>query len=246
MGILYFISLAISVGLIVHVFKTGRNFLWITVLVFVPIAGAIAYFIVEILPDIRNSRAAQRTLRGVKNTMDPTRDLRRAEDVAKMSGDVASKQRYADELLRNGRAAEAVDVYRECLTGLFATDPKLLEGMARAQFEARDASGARTTLDNLIASNPDYKSADGHLLYARALVAEGNTAKAIEEYTVLAGYYPGAEAAVRYAELLATTGRRDDAHQVLRELLDRAKIAPDHYRKTQRVWLDQAERELRR
>ncbi len=246
MGILYLLSLAISVGLIVHVFKTGRNFLWITVLVFIPVAGAIAYFIVEILPEIRNSRAAQRTVRGVKHTIDPTRELRRAADVAKISGDVASKQRYADELLRNGRAAEAVEVYRECLTGLFATDPKLLEGMAHAQFAALDPSGARTTLDNLIASNPDFKSADGHLLYARSLAAEGNTAKAIEEYTVLASYYPGAEAAVRYAELLAANGRRDDARQVLQELLDRAKVAPDHYRKAQRTWLDQAERDVRR
>jgi hypothetical protein len=247
MGIaLYLLSLAISVGLIIHVFKTGRNFLWITVLIFLPVAGAVAYFFVELLPEIRASCTAQRTVRGVQRTLDPTRDLRRAADQAQRAGDVASRQRYADELVRNGRAAEAVEIYRESATGLFATDPKLLEGMARAQFEANDPAGARSTLDNLIASNPEYKSPDGHLLYARALTGEGNYAKAIEEYAVLASYYPGAEASVRYAELLASQGRRADAEQLLKELLERARLAPDHYRKAQRSWLDQAERALHR
>ena len=114
--------------------------------------------------------------------------------------------------------------------------------IARAQFAKGDASAARATLDDLIRLNPDFRSPDGHLLYARALESEGNVAKALEEYKVLATSYPGAEAAVRYAQLLQSQGRQPEAQKVARDLLEQARIAPAHYRKAQRSWLDIAQR----
>ncbi|HEX4619421.1 MAG TPA: hypothetical protein VH135_06800, partial [Steroidobacteraceae bacterium] len=103
---------------------------------------------------------------------------------------------------------------------------------------------ARMTLDELIRQNPGFRSPAGHLLYARSLAAEGNVAKALEEYRVLAPAYPGAEAAVRYAQLLAAQGQQAEAQQVARELLERSRIAPGHYRRAQREWLDAAQRLL--
>ena len=79
-------------------------------------------------------------------------------------------------------------------------------------------------------------------LYARALETEGNIPKALEEYKVLATSYPGAEAAVRYAQLLQSQGRGAEAQKVARDLLEQARIAPAHYRKAQRPWLDAAQR----
>ena len=96
------------------------------------------------------------------------------------------------------------------------------------------------TLDDLIRRNPDFKSPDGHLLYARALEAEGNHEKALSEYATLAEYYPGAEAGVRYAKLLNRQGQGPLAQQTLQALLERASYAPAHYSKAQREWLDEA------
>ncbi|MCB1626050.1 MAG: PLDc N-terminal domain-containing protein, partial [Pseudomonadales bacterium] len=124
--VLYLLSLAVSVALIVHCFRTGRNTLWIMALMFLPLAGAIAYVIVEVLPDLRRSRTLRKATQGMRRTLDPQRDLREFKGVASVSGDVASRQRYADELVRLGRAPEAIEEYRQCLTGLFEHDPKLL------------------------------------------------------------------------------------------------------------------------
>jgi hypothetical protein len=82
------------------------------------------------------------------------------------------------------------------------------------------------------------------LLYARAVEAEGDLAKALSEYATLAEYYPGAEAGVRYARLLKKSDQGPLAQQTLKALLDRARYAPAHYRKAQREWLDEAHREL--
>jgi hypothetical protein len=236
------LSIAIQAGLIIHVIKTGRNQIWIWVLALLSIPGAIAYIAVEILPDLFRSQTAQRTARGFKKAMDPQANLRRYESEARVTGNVAGRQRYAEELERHGKHDEAIAQYRSALTGLYEHDPNLMLGVARTQFAKGDAVAARTTLDDLIRLNPDFKSPEGHLLYARALEGEGNFQKALEEYRVLAPSYPGAEAAVRYAQLLQSQGRREEAQKVARELLEQARIAPAHYRKAQKSWLDAAQR----
>ena len=238
----FILSIAIQALLIIHAIKTGRNQIWIWVIALLPVAGPVAYIAVEMLPELFGSRATRRTLRSVKKALDPGADLRRYETEMRLTGDVASRQRYAAELFRQGRHDEAIAAYRQVLTGLYEHDPNLMLGLAQAQFAQGDAPGARATLDELIRLNPDFKSPHGHLLYARALETEGNVAKAIEEYRVVSHTYPGAEAAVRFAQLLKAQGQDEESRKVARELLDEARIAPPHYRRAQKEWLDVAER----
>ncbi|MBV9621783.1 MAG: tetratricopeptide repeat protein [Gammaproteobacteria bacterium] len=242
MSIAFILTLLIQVLLIVHVIRSGRNQIWIWVLALLPVAGPLAYIAVELVPAAVRSRTAQRTARGFKRALDPQAELRRYAQEAQVQGNVASRQRYAEELTRHGRHEEAITQYRQALTGLYAHDPNLMLGLAQAQFGQGDAAAARATLDELIRLNPDFRSPTGHLLYARALEAEGNVEKALQEYRVVAGSFPGAEAAVRYAQLLERQGQREEARRVARELLQQARIAPGHYRRAQREWLAAAER----
>lgn len=237
------LSIAIQALLVVHCIKTGRNTIWIWVLVLLPVAGPVAYVAVELLPELLGGRTARRAARGMKRVLDPHADLRRYEGEARLGGgNVASFQRYGEELTRQGRYDEAIEQYRRALTGLYEHDPNLMLGIAFAQFGKGDPAAARQTLDDLIRLNPDFKSPQGHLLYARALEGEGNIAKAIEEYKVIATSFPGAEGAARYAQLLMAQGQKDEARKVAQELLDSARVGPAHYRRAQKEWLDIAER----
>jgi hypothetical protein len=238
------LSLVIQALLIVHCIKTGRNQIWIWVLALLSYAGIIAYVAAELVPELLRSRTTQRTVKGVKKALDPEADLRRLAQRAEISGGVDASQRYAEELSRLGRHREAVEIYRGTLRGLYEHDPNLMLGLARAQFASGAPAEARATLDALIQHNPQFRSPEGHLLYARALEQEGDAARALDEYKALAAYYPGAEATVRYAQLLRAQGQRDVARQALQDLMKQAAVAPPHYRRTQEEWLKQAEREL--
>jgi hypothetical protein len=245
MGIFYLLLPYILQGTaIVHCIKTGRNWLWIWVLIWpgIGLIAALAYVAIEILPDLFRSSTAQRTARGFKRAVDPFADLRRFENEARVAGNVAARQRFAEELVRHGRYEEAIEQYRQALTGLYVHDPNLMLGLARAQFGSGAAAAARGNLEELQRHNPDFRSPEAQLLYARALESEGSSAKALDQYRLLANSYPGAEAAVRYAQLLDTQGQRDEARRVARELLEQARIAPGHYRRAQRAWLDAAAR----
>lgn len=238
------LSIAVPALLVVHCIKTGRNFIWIWVLVLLHPVGSLVYLAVEVLPELFRSRTTQRAMRDVKKALNPEGELKQLAQRAEIGGSVAARQQHAEELLRLGRPEEAIAELRRSLQGLYEHDPKLLLCLARAQFAAGAAGDARATLDALIQHNPDFRSHDGHLLYARALEQEGQTGRALEEFKTLAGYYPGAEAAVRYAQLLRREGQNDAAREVLRSLMDQASVAPRHYRRAQDEWLKLAEREL--
>src|SRR5437868_4687045 len=139
----FVVSILIQVALIVHVIRTGRNSLWIWVLALLPMAGPIAYILVELLPEILGGRSARRAVAGVRKTLDPSRDLRQAHKLARLTDSIDSKRRLAEELLSAGQFDDAIAAYRSTLTGFYQQDPHLLLGLARALFAKGDMTGAR-------------------------------------------------------------------------------------------------------
>lgn len=115
---------------------------------------------------------------------------------------------------------------------------------AKQQFEAGDFAATVDTLDRLIAAHPDFRSTDGHLLYARALTELGRHDEATREFEALVQNHPGAEAHVRYAQLLEELDRQADARRIYREVLARAKSADDAFRARESVWIERARQAL--
>jgi hypothetical protein len=236
--------LLLQVALVVHVIRTGRNQLWILAFFLLPGVGALAYFVAEILPELFGGRTARRARSGMRRIIDPNRDLRRATAEVEISGNVDARRRLGDELNERSQFEEAIEVYRGGLKGIFEYDPTLLLGLARAQFGKQDYRAARATLELLAQQNPEFKSADAQLLYARTLEAQDALDEAERQYATIAPAYPGAEARLRYGLLLKRRGKLQEAQRVLKDLLDGAKLGPAHYRKAQAEWLDRARREL--
>jgi hypothetical protein len=240
----YILSLLIQGALIVHVIRTGRNMLWIMAIALLPGVGSLAYLVAEVLPELFRGKTARRAKSGVQRMIDPDRDLRQATAEVEISGNVDARRRLGEELFERGQYDEAVDVFRGGLKGIFEHDPTLLLGVARAQFAKPDFAAAGATLELLARNNPEFKSADGQLLYARTLEAQDELEAAEREYAQLAPGYPGAEARLRYGLLLKRRGKIQEAQRVLKDLLDGAKLGPAHYRRAQAEWLDRARREL--
>lgn len=234
----------IQLALIIHVLKTGRSRYWIFVLIFMPLIGGLAYLIIELLPEFSNSISGQRAMRNVKNAFDPGGDVRQHQAAWEQSPNVDNARRYAEALLDAGESAKAEGIVDQALTGMFAFEPTLLLVRARLQFEQDRMSDALNSLESLQEHNPDFRSADGHLLYARTLEATGQIEKALQEYTNVAGYFPGVEARYRRALCLKASGNQQESTAEMESILNDAKLAPAHFRKSQKLWLEATRREL--
>ena len=233
-----------QLALIIHVLQTGRSRYWIMILIFMPLIGGLAYFVIELLPQLSGSITGQRAVRSVKQTLNPGADLRQTEAAWNQSPNVDNGRRYAEALLDSGEAEKAEDIIDQALKGLFATEPTLLLLKARLQFEKERTGEVVKTLELLQEHNPDFRSAEGHLLYARALETEGQIDNAVREYSAVSGYFPGVEARYRLALCLEVAGNGTASRSELESILNDAKLAPPHFRKSQKTWLDAVKHEM--
>lgn len=236
----FLLSIVFQVALVIHIVKTGRNTTWIWIVVMLPLAGSIAYLLIEVLPNLGRSRTGQRAARKITSTLTPNRDLNLAQSQFERSDTVDNKMKLANELLNKEQFAQARDMFNDCLTGLYRTDPYIMLGLAKAQFGCGQIAEAKITLDQLIEHNPDFKDHSGHLLYARCLEGLNQNDAACHEYETLRQYYAGPEAKLRYALLSIKLAKQTLAVELLDEILLDAKNGGPHYNNMHKEWVSQA------
>ena len=220
-----------------HVLRTGQDRYWLMILFAFPLLGSLVYFLMVWMPDARRSTQGQMVARGVQKLLDPSRELRAAQEALEVSATPANRLRLADALLGAGRASEAVVQYQAVLSGIYADDPQVRIHLARALVEAGQPTDARDLLDRLIAEQPKLKSPEGHLRYARAVAALGDRERAREEFESLVAYYAGMEARARYAEVLLAWRDTERLAALLADARKIAKRMPGGARDINKEWL---------
>lgn len=239
LGILFFL---IQIGFAVHAIRRNE-WNWAFLIVFIPLLGCILYLILVILPETRDSTAVRRARRSIKNTVNPKHELRARIANLDAADTVENRVELAEELLKHGMVDDAIHLYEKSLTGIHQTDPDLMLGLAHAYFGREYYLKAKELLDDLIKANPDFKSQQGHLLYARSLEKLNDYDAAREEYEVLVNYYSGPEASCRYGLFLKKQGEHDKARQCFQQILDNARRSSKHFNKLHGKWIDIARQE---
>jgi hypothetical protein len=243
MPLLGLMLLAIDVTLVVHAAKTGRFSPWAYIILMIPVA--IAYVVGELVPEWLGSYQGQHTRRRVGKALNPEKAYRALKDQVEIADTIANRQALAEECLELGKFEEAEAQYDAILAKPLGDEPGFALGRARAQFGQGRFREAKATLDDLRQRWPDYQSADGHLLYARALEEDGDLNEAIEEYEAVSNYFVGIEPRVRYGLALRKVGREAEARAVLADVVQRMSKAPRFARKVQAQWIAMAEAALR-
>jgi len=238
------LSIAIQVAFVLHVLKTGRDTMWIWIVVLLPVAGSIAYLILEVLPGAMHSRSGRTVQRQLKNTLAPNADLKEAKRNFSRSMSVENAQQLAQECYNKGLFDEAKELYTLQLKGIHKDDPQLLAGLARCQFALGEHQGSKASLDQLIAANPDFKSQECHLLYARNLEVLNDLDAAEDEYRTLVSYYSGPDAAYHYARFLLCQHKYSQAKSLLQDIMSTASLSNRHYRTLHKDTLKRAEQAL--
>jgi hypothetical protein len=238
------VILLLDITLVYHASRTGRLQPWAFIILMIPGIGALAYILVELIPEMLSGPGAQQAHRRIANKLDPERLYRELSDQLASTDTIANRAALAAECLKIGRFDEAERHYVHILTLPMGSDPLYALGKAKAEFGRNRLAETIATLDDLQKRWPDFQSAEGHLLYARALADVGRPDEALEEFRAVAAYFPGAEARVRFGLLLKLMGRTAESKVVFTELLIEMKRAPKYLREAQAEWLSIAEKQL--
>lgn len=240
--IVYLAILALQIFCIVDVIRRGRNTIWIMALVFLPVASAAAYFIVEILPTLRHNRHVRAARQSVIEKLDPERELRAAQQALDLADTMANRLRVADAYTELGRHGEALPLYQR---GAGARpDFRTGEKLARSLFFNDKPQEALSVLDALPKVTAQSDIDRTTLLRGRILEDIGRHEEALERYAEVMDRLAGDEARCRYAALLLKLGRRGEARRVLEEVEHRMKYIDRHARASEGPMYDWAMKEL--
>lgn len=240
----YVIIVAISLAFCAHVIRTGRSYLWMLPIMFVPMIGWAAYIIFAVLPDMMGSRAARDLAGGVVKVADPGRGLREKKRQVEMVGSADAKRALADEFVSRGFFADAIELYKSAMTGPLAEEPALIHGLARAQLAMGDGAAAQAGFEHLRAIDPIAFDERARLDYARSLEMQEKYDEAVREYEAVVPTFSGQEARLRFGLLLKKLGQRQRAEEMFHAVIDGMKGAPGYYRRAQREWVSAARRAL--
>jgi hypothetical protein len=234
MDIAGLVILLVQIGIAVHALRTGRPLWWLAIILFFPVLGGLIYFLVEVLPEIRSSRSMRGFGSDIVKTVVPNAALHRRAEALAVCGSVQNKLALAQECMARGHFDEAITLYESAREGPFAAAPDVLLGLARARFRNGEAKAARDLLEALMAGHPDYYPQDVAILKARAADAAGDSETALHELEAMLDRSVGLETRFRYGEILARTGKTQEARTELKGVVNHARrfrIGP-----TERPW----------
>jgi hypothetical protein len=107
-----------------------------------------------------------------------------------------------------------------------------------------DHPNTASALNNLATLLADLDHQEAHLLYTRAVEAQGRLDEAEEEYAALSRYYAGFEARSRYALLLLRRGEPAKARALFEDVVRAAGARPLLVSAADKDWLKVAKANL--
>ena len=110
------VVLLLDITLIYHASRTGRLQPWAFIILMIPLVGALAYIVVELVPEWFGSPGAREARKRIAGKLDPEKAYRELSDRLAGTDTIANRQALAAECLRIGRFDEAERHYDHVLT----------------------------------------------------------------------------------------------------------------------------------
>ena len=234
----------LQIACAVHCVRHGGSRMWLMVVIFLPIAGSLAYIAFEVLPGYAGHRQVRRAKAAATRAIDPERDLRAAHEALELADTAANRIGLGDAYADLGRWADAIPQYEAGAAKAPAPERSTRFKLAQACFEAGRYDRARTLVDSLPPSLSQTEIDRGDLLKARLLEQAGETDAALALYESLGARVPGGEPQCRQAALLVSLGRRSEAVPLLVEVEQRLKRLDSFERASKADMYDWAARTL--
>jgi hypothetical protein len=218
MFLLFSASILVQILAVLHVIRSGRQQIWIWVIVLFNMIGVTAYFAFEIMPDLIGPGSPLAAQTRAKKVANPALRLKNAEAALAIVETAGNHSELADAMFDMRAWDGAIDHYRKALDCLRGPDAKIEKRLAEALFESGHEDEALAIVERQPASVNIGEADRLTLLRGRIMEHLGRNAEALDLYRDIATRLPGPEARCRLAALLLKTGDRDEARDVLEDV----------------------------
>lgn len=240
----FVLTIALQIACIVHVFRNGRNTAWVMAIAFLPMVGVLAYFVVEILPNLSRDRRVRQVRANIADSIDPERRVRDARAAVEFSDTIANRLELGDALMGRERFEQALGEFRTAERMSPHSDRAIGMRIAEAAYEAGHAAEALKALDALPETGSQSERDRRDLLRAKVAEIDGRADDALAIYRTIVARVAGDEVRCRMAALLIARGDKAEARALLKEVEMRMRRTPHATLKADAAMYDWAKRTL--
>jgi len=236
-GLFYPYGMVLQLLAIVHFVRRRPNTYWLWIILMFGALGALAYILIEVIPDAG-------LLRGAFQVFPRRKRIKALEAAIIDNPSVGNYEELGDLYLDDGQFARARECFDRVIAKTDEIDPHYRRALCALALE--DFPAAAADLEPVVARDPkyDYQRAAGLRAHALAKIGERDKADAL--FVEVLETSTLSETQFNYACFLADAGRAGEARQWAERILRKKATMPDYIRRRERLWFRRAAALLKR
>lgn len=230
-------GIVLQVLAILHFVRRRPDWYWLWIILMFGPLGALAYIVVEVVPDLG-------LLRGAFQVFPRRKRIKQLEAAILDNPSIGNYEELGDLYLDDRQYERARECFDKVLARSDGIDPQYRRALAHLALN--DYQAAAADLEKVVARDAkyDYQRAAG--LHAHALARIGERDKAEALFADVTRTSTLSETQYNYACLLAEEGRTADAREWAERILRKKATMPDYIRRRERPWFRSARALLKR
>ncbi|MEO7991481.1 MAG: hypothetical protein ABI663_18155 [Chryseolinea sp.] len=198
-----------------HAYKYNSVQHWYWLIIFLPGIGSALY----LYHNFYNRSNIETLTDGVKNVVNSNYRLEQLEKAHRLSDNTTTKTNLADAYVTYGRYDDAINLYKNCLTGFMADDPALLMKLLHTYFLKQDYDAA-IDCGMKLQSDKLFKKAEERITYAWAHYYKGNMEKAEEIFMDMDKSFSNYVHRLEYCKFLLAVNKHEAFYDKLKTLME--------------------------
>jgi len=237
LGLFYPYGVILQALAVIHFVRRRPDTYWLWIILVFGGLGALAYILVEVLPDFR-------LLRGAVQVFPRRKRIKALETAIIDNPSIGNYEELGDLYLDDKQYARARECFDKVIARSDGIDP--FYRRALAALAVNDYQAAAADLALVVSRDPkyDYQRAAG--LHAHTLAKAGEREKAAALFAEVTNTSTLSETQYHYAALLADEGRTAEAREWAERILRKKATMPEYIRRRERPWFRSARALLKR
>jgi hypothetical protein len=225
-------GIALQIIALVHLVRRRGAYYWFFIIFFGGFVGAIAYILVEILPDAY-------LLRTAFDGYSRRARIKVVETSILGNPSVANYEELGDLLREEKQFAKAREAYDRAIS-IRSDSEYTFYHRALCALELNDFVGAVPDLELAVNKDARFDSYRAAALLAHAYAVTGNVESAGTLFADVSQYSTTPETFYNYASFLKSQNRLAEAREWAQKLLDKKRTMPRYFQRIERLWFVKA------
>lgn len=218
---------------IIHAYRTGRKD-WIFPLILFSLAGVVAYFFLELLPEIQHGDFAK----NVQLVFFPNQKIKEMERKFKLTDTLTNRLNLAEAYAEQKKYDKAIALAEPCIDDPYINHTGIYLKLARLYFFSEQYKKSLSLFEKAKALN--YNRVDrpeDELYIARTLDYLGRKQEAEENYKNIIRVHHSMQAMYYYGKMLKEEGRSEEALAMFNKVKEEKELHPRYVRRLNAKWI---------